>query len=59
LNKGGDLISLQATLGHSNISTTSRYTKALLEGQQKLVNSFEVPENETNVIDFPEVVSKK
>jgi site-specific recombinase XerD len=40
LKKGGDLVSLQATLGHADISTTARYTKALLEGQRKLVNSF-------------------
>lgn len=51
LRKGGNLVSLQETLGHSDISTTSRYTKALLEGQQQLVNSFEVPENESNPID--------
>jgi site-specific recombinase XerD len=52
LKKGGDLVSLQATLGHANISTTSRYTKALLEGQQRLVNSFEVPETESNIIEL-------
>lgn len=52
LKKGGDLVSLQATLGHANISTTARYTKALLEGQQRLVNSFEVPENESNIIEL-------
>ena len=59
LRKGGDLTSLQATLGHADVSTTSRYTKALLEGQQKLVNSFEVPESEDNIIDMLEVVNKK
>lgn len=53
LNKGGDLVSLQATLGHADISTTARYTKALLEGQQRLVNSFEVPESEDNIIQLP------
>jgi integrase len=52
LKKGGDLVSLQATLGHAEISTTARYTKALLEGQRKLVNSFEVPESESNIIEL-------
>jgi integrase len=52
LKKGGDLVSLQATLGHADISTTARYTKALLEGQRKLVNSFEVPERESNIIEL-------
>jgi integrase len=52
LKKGGDLVSLQATLGHADISTTARYTKALLEGQRKMVNSFEVPESESNIIEL-------
>ncbi|MGD2085615.1 MAG: site-specific integrase [Candidatus Aminicenantes bacterium] len=52
LRKGGDLVSLQATLGHADISTTARYTKALLEGQRKLVNSFEVPETQSNIIEL-------
>jgi site-specific recombinase XerD len=43
---------LQATLGHADISTTARYTKALLEGQRKLVNSFEVPESESNIMEL-------
>jgi integrase len=42
LLKGGDLISLKETLGHSDITTTARYTKALLEGQRKLVYGFEI-----------------
>ena len=52
LKKGCDLVSLQATLGHADISTTARYTKALLEGQRKLVKSFEVPESESNIIEL-------
>jgi len=43
---------LLATLGHADISTTARYTKALLEGQRKLVNSFEALERESNIIDL-------
>lgn len=54
MRKGGDLVSLQATLGHADISITSRYTKALMEGQRKLVNSFEVPESESNIIELAE-----
>ena len=38
----GDLISLKETLGHADIATTSRYTKALLEGQRKLVDGFDI-----------------
>ena len=56
MKKGGDLVSLQATLGHADIFTTARYTNALLEGQRKLVNSFEVPERESNIIYLSEAV---
>jgi len=56
LRKGGDLVSLQATLGYANISTTGRYAKALMEGQQRLVNSFEMPESESNIIALKKVV---
>jgi integrase len=48
-----DMVSLQETLGHADISTTSRYTKALLEGQQLLVNSFEVSGEPGEIIEFP------
>ncbi len=50
LIRGGDLISLKETLGHSSIITTSRYTKSLLEGMRKLVVGFEVKEIEPEVI---------
>lgn len=45
LLKGGDLISLKETLGHTEITTTARYAKALLEGQRKLVCGFEINED--------------
>jgi integrase len=56
LRNGGDLVSLQATLGHANISTTGRYAKALMEGQQRLVNSFERPESKSNIINLRDAV---
>jgi integrase len=59
LKKGGNLVALQETLGHSDISTTSRYTKAILEGQQQLVNCFEVPEKEPNIIDTSDIEKKE
>lgn len=55
---GGDLISLKETLGHEDIKTTSRYIKALLEGQQKLVNSFEVDDEDGELINFPQEKTK-
>jgi len=54
MRKSGDLVSLQATLGHANISTIGRYAKALMEYQQRLVNSFEMPESESNIINLRE-----
>ncbi|MCK4765716.1 MAG: site-specific integrase [Candidatus Aminicenantes bacterium] len=60
LLKRPDMVSLQEILGHADISTTSRYTKALLEGQQMLVNSFEVSGEPGEIIEFPKkkIVSK-
>lgn len=55
LLNGGDIISLKETLGHSEIRTTSRYTKALLEGQRRLVNGFEVSDNLGGLIDFESI----
>ena len=49
---GGDLISLKETLGHSDIGTTSRYTKALLEGQCKLVDGFDIEQDKDEISDF-------
>jgi integrase len=54
LQKHPNMVDLQETLGHADISTTSRYTKALLEGQQKLVNSFEVSGDYEEQIESPE-----
>lgn len=42
LLNGGDLISLKETLGHTDIRTTSRYAKAMLEGQQRIVNGAQI-----------------
>ena len=50
--RGGDLISLQATLGHTQITTTKRYSKAMREGKRKLVNGFNVPDTDSNIIDL-------
>ena len=54
LMNSGDLVHLKETLGHSQITTTARYTKSLWEGQQKLVRGFEIPEIESEVVNFPE-----
>jgi len=54
LLNGGDLVSLKETLGHANATTTYRYTKALMEGQIKLVTGFEIDEDQGEVIEFPE-----
>lgn len=53
LMKGGDLISLRETLGHTDIRTTERYAKAMFEGQRRLVQGFQVGEKEGEVVDFP------
>lgn len=55
LLRGGDIISLKETLGHSSINTTSRYTKSLLEGMRKLVVGFEIKENQTEIIPLSEM----
>jgi len=59
LRKGGNLVSLKATLGHANIFTTGRYANALMEGHQRLVNSFEMPESESNIIDLKAAVGQR
>lgn len=50
--RGGDLISLQDTLGHTQITTTRRYSKAMREGKRKLVNGFNVADSEANIIEL-------
>ena len=50
--RGGDLISLKETLGHTRVTTTERYSKALMEGKRKLVKGFDVPDTEPIIIEF-------
>ncbi len=49
---GGDLVSLQDTLGHTDIRTTSRYSKAMLEGKRRLVNGFQIGQKNGDVIEM-------
>lgn len=44
LEGGGNLRDLMKVLGHSNISTTLRYSKAQMEGMQRLVNAINITE---------------
>lgn len=53
LLNGGDLISLKEILGHTDIRTTSRYAKAMLEGQQRIVNSIKIGTGAVQVEDMP------
>jgi len=50
--RGGDLISLKETLGHTRVTTTERYSKALMEGKRKLVSGFDIPDSEPNIIEL-------
>lgn len=54
LLNGGDLVSLQDTLGHTDIRTTSRYAKVMIEGKRRLVNSFQIGEKEGQVLEMPQ-----
>jgi len=53
LLNGGDLVSLQDTSGHTDIRTTSRYAKAMIEGKRRLVNSFQIGEKDGEVLEMP------
>ena len=55
---GGDLVSLQDTLGHTDIRTTSRYAKAIIEGKRRLVDSFQIGEKYGEVLEMPQKQSK-
>jgi integrase len=50
---GGDLLSLQDTLGHTDPRTTHRYLKAMMEGKRKLVEGFQMGESEGELIEMP------
>ena len=52
LLNGGDLISLKDTLGHTDIRTTSRYSKAMLEGKKRLVNGFQIGGEKGRIIEM-------
>lgn len=54
LLNGGDLISLKEILGHTDIKTTCRYAKAMLEGQQRIVNSIKIGTGAGKLEEMPE-----
>ncbi len=54
LLNGGDLVSLQETLGHTDVRTTRRYAKAMLKGQQRLVSGFQIGGKAGEPLEVPE-----
>ncbi len=52
LMNGGDLYTLKEVLGHKDITTTSRYLTITTEQKSKAMEIFEVPENESNIIEL-------
>jgi integrase len=52
LMNGGDLYTLKEILGHKDITTTSRYLTITTEPKSKAMEIFEVPENESNIIEL-------
>jgi integrase len=52
LMNGGDLYTLKEILGHKDITTTSRYLTITTEHKSKAMEIFEVPENESNIIEL-------
>jgi integrase len=59
LMKGGDIYTLKEILGHEDISTTARYLTIPSDHKRKSMEIFDVPENESNVIDIKEVINRK
>ncbi len=52
LMNGGDLYTLKEILGHKDITTTSPYLTITTEHKSKAMEIFEVPENESNIIEL-------
>ena len=46
------MTSLKETLGHTRVTTTERYSKALMEGKRKLVKGFDIPDTDQNIIEL-------
>lgn len=53
LMDGADLVSIKEILGHTDIRTTSRYAKAMMQGKQRAVDGFQIGANDGEVIDMP------
>ncbi len=48
----GDLYTMKEILGHKDITTTCRYLTITTEHKSKAIEIFEVPENDSNIIEL-------